>query len=194
MRRKDREITESDRIQKIIDACQCMRIALADGACAYIVPVNFGYDKAGKAFYFHGAAKGRKIDLIRQNGYAGFEMDTDHRLVTADEACGFSFEYSSIIGKGRITVVDDLEEKRHGLDCIMEHMAGGGRWEYPDPMLKLTAVIRLDVEEQLGRILCYQKISCRRLKRNGRYQAGRIQMKQLTPLRGRSWNLTPSIL
>ena len=36
MRRKDREITESDRIQKIIDACQCMRIALADGACAYI--------------------------------------------------------------------------------------------------------------------------------------------------------------
>ena len=50
MRRKDREITESDRIQKIIDACQCMRIALADGACAYIVPVNFGYDKAGKAF------------------------------------------------------------------------------------------------------------------------------------------------
>ena len=94
MRRKDREITESDRIQKIIDACQCMRIALADGACAYIVPVNFGYDKAGKAFYFHGAAKGRKIDLIRQNGY----------------------------------------------------------------------------------------------------QAGRIQMKQLTPLRGRSWNLTPSIL
>lgn len=111
------------------------------------MPVNFGYDKAGKAFYFHGAAKGRKIDLIRQNGYAGFEMDTDHRLVTADEACGFSFEYSSIIGKGRITVVDDLEEKRHGLDCIMEHMAGGGRWEYPDPMLKLTAVIRLDVEE-----------------------------------------------
>lgn len=147
MRRKDREITESDRIQKIIDACQCMRIALADGACAYIVPVNFGYDKAGKAFYFHGAAKGRKIDLIRQNGYAGFEMDTDHRLMTADEACGFSFEYSSIIGKGRIAVVDDLEEKRHGLDCIMEHMAGGGRWEYPDPMLKLTAVIRLDVEE-----------------------------------------------
>ena len=78
------------------------------------MPVNFGYDKAGKAFYFHGAAQGRKIDLIRQNGYAGFEMDTDHRLVTADEACGFSFEYSSIVGKGRITMVDDPEEKRHG--------------------------------------------------------------------------------
>lgn len=62
MRRKDREITDSDRIQEIIDACQCMRIAFADGACAYIVPVNFGYDKAGKAFYFHGAAQGRKID------------------------------------------------------------------------------------------------------------------------------------
>ena len=78
MRRKDREITDSDRIQEIIDACQCMRIAFADGACAYIVPVNFGYDKAGKAFYFHGAAQGRKIDLIRQNGYAGFELSLIH--------------------------------------------------------------------------------------------------------------------
>ena len=29
MRRKDREITESDRIQKIIDACQCMSTHVA---------------------------------------------------------------------------------------------------------------------------------------------------------------------
>lgn len=147
MRRKDREITDQNRIEEIINACQCLRIAMADGNSAYIVPVNFGYDRERNAFYFHGASNGRKIDLIRQNGYAGFEMDTGHRLVTADKACGFSYEYSSIIGKGRVTLADDPEEKRHGLDCIMEHMTGGGRWEYPDAMLRLTAVIRLDVEE-----------------------------------------------
>lgn len=147
MRRKDREVTDQNRIQEIIRGCPCMRIALVDGKSAYIVPVNFGYDCGRNAFYFHGASKGQKIDLIRRNGYAGFEMDTDHQLVTADEACGFSFTYSSIVGEGRISLVEDPEEKIHGLNCIMEHMAGGGRWEYPEPMLLRTAVIRLDVEK-----------------------------------------------
>lgn len=151
MRRKDREVTDQNRISEIIRSCQCMRLALADGKSAYIVPVNFGYDCGQNAFYFHGAIKGRKIDLIRNNGYAGFEMDTDHQLETADEACGFSFAYSSIVGEGKIALVEDTEEKRHGLNCIMEHMAGSGRWEYPDQMLQRTAVIRLDVEEMCAK-------------------------------------------
>lgn len=74
-------------------------------------------------------------------------MDTAHELVRADAACGFSFRYRSIVGEGRIAVVEDPEEKRHGLDCIMKHMSGTGTWEYPDAMLRRTAVIRLDVEK-----------------------------------------------
>ena len=147
MRRKEREIADSDSILKIIRECQCCRIALADGRCPYIVPVNFGYDSIGNVLYFHGAAEGRKMDLIRKNGCAGFEMDTAHELVRADAACGFSFRYRSIVGEGRIAVVEDPEEKRHGLDCIMKHMSGTGTWEYPDAMLRRTAVIRLDVEK-----------------------------------------------
>ena len=146
MRRKDREVTDRDKIEEIIRGCQCCRIALADGKGAYIVPLNFGYDQERGALYFHGAGEGRKIDLIRKNGYAGFEMDMGHELVTAEKACGYSFLYQSIVGEGRIALVEDVEEKRHGLDCIMEHIAGKGGWEYPDAMLRAMAVIRLDVE------------------------------------------------
>lgn len=151
MRRKDREITDKDKILEIIGKCQCCRIALADGKSAYVVPVNFGYDNSRDAFYFHGAATGRKLDLIRQNGCAGFEMDTSHELVSSERACSYSFHYESIIGEGRVTVIEDTEEKRYGLDCIMEHMTGKGGWEYPDEAVRATAVIRLDVEKMCAK-------------------------------------------
>lgn len=146
MRRKDREITDKSKILEIIGKCRCCRIALADGNSPYIVPLSFGYDSGRNAIYFHGAIKGRKVELIRRNGYAGFEMDTAHELVTAGNACGFSFRYQSIVGQGRISIVENMEEKRSGLDCIMKHMSGKDGWQYPDAMLWTTAVIRLDVE------------------------------------------------
>lgn len=151
MRRKDRERTDRDKILEIIGKCRCCRIALADGTSPYVVPLNFGYDQDRNAFYFHGAASGRKLDLIRQNGCAGFELDTSHELVSAERACSYSFHYESIVGEGRIAVIGDMEEKRHGLDCIMKQMTGKGGWDYPDEALRAVAVIRLDVEKMCAK-------------------------------------------
>lgn len=53
-----------------------------------MVPVNFGHTVEGgrHVFYFHGAAEGRKVDLVRRNGWAGFELDTGYRLQGAEAA------------------------------------------------------------------------------------------------------------
>ncbi len=101
--------------------------------------------------YFHGAAEGKKMDLVRQTGYAGFEMDTAHGLKTADQACGYSFRYRSVVGEGPIRVVEETQEKKKGLNCIMGHMSGKDSWDYPEAMLKRTAVLRLDVEQMSGK-------------------------------------------
>ncbi|MBO5094338.1 MAG: pyridoxamine 5'-phosphate oxidase family protein, partial [Lachnospiraceae bacterium] len=62
MRRKDREVTDFDEIIKIVDACQIVRLGLADGDFPYIVPVNFAYQvQDGTLYlYIHGAMAGRK--------------------------------------------------------------------------------------------------------------------------------------
>lgn len=67
MRRNDREITEQNKMMEILSACECCRLGLIDENGAYIVPLNFGYEEVeGKIFlYFHGAADGKKFDLIR---------------------------------------------------------------------------------------------------------------------------------
>ena len=70
MCRKDREITDPEKIRAVIGECAVCRLGLADGKRVYVVPVNFGHvEEAGRhVLYFHGAKEGRKMDLIRQNG------------------------------------------------------------------------------------------------------------------------------
>lgn len=89
MRRNDREVTDSQKINNIILACDCCRIGFSDGNGVYIVPLNFGYVENGgkRTLYFHGAAEGRKINLIKQTGYAGFELDTNHKLQRLYRLC-----------------------------------------------------------------------------------------------------------
>ena len=89
MRRQDRAVTDPEKIRAVIDACEVCRLGFQDGRGVYVVPVNFGHvmEDGRHVFYFHGAAEGRKVDLVRQNGWAGIELDTGYRLQGAEMAC-----------------------------------------------------------------------------------------------------------
>jgi hypothetical protein len=149
MRRKDREITDIVKIKEMINNCHCCRLGFNDNGKVYIVPLNFGYEEVcGKiTFYFHGATEGRKIDLIKKEGYAGFELDTDYKLKTASEACGYSASFSSVIGTGSVSLIDDIEDKKYALRQIMYHNTGNNEWDFPMPMLNKVSVFKLEVEE-----------------------------------------------
>ena len=43
MRRKDREVTDSQKIREIILSCRCCRLGFYDNGEVYIVPLDFGY-------------------------------------------------------------------------------------------------------------------------------------------------------
>ena len=146
MRRKDREITDQDKINDIMRRCTCCRVGFQDEGEVYIVPLNFGFE-AGEAytFYFHGAKEGRKIDLIQSSNQVGFEMDTNYLLHEADIACGYSARFQSVIGNGVVSMIDALEEKRHALSVIMEHHTGKKDWTFEDKMLEAVAVFKLEV-------------------------------------------------
>lgn len=149
MRRKDREVTDPVKIKEIIEHCHCCRLGFNDNGKVYIVPLNFGYEEIdGRGiFYFHGAAEGRKIDLIKTGNSAGFELDTNYKLATSTEACGYSAKFQSIIGTGSISLIEEEEQKIHALQQIMYHNSGKNDWEFPAAMLGKMSVIRLDVEE-----------------------------------------------
>ena len=43
MRRSEREITDTEEIQEILDECKTCHVAMRDGEEEYIVPLNYGY-------------------------------------------------------------------------------------------------------------------------------------------------------
>lgn len=153
MRRKDLAVTEPEQIDAIINSCDCFRLAFADGTRPYIVPLNFGFQhKDGvRKFYFHSAAAGRKVDLCRKLGYAGFEMDTNHMVKPNEKACDYAMAYQCVVGEGEVAELTSLEDKAAGLQVIMKQVTGRDDWQFPEAVLGKTCVFCLTVKEISGR-------------------------------------------
>jgi hypothetical protein len=153
MRRADREVTDPKRIRDIMQACVCCRLGLNDAWQTYIVPLSFGWqERQGRyTLYFHCATEGRKLDILRREPMVSFEMDTGYRLNAAENACGCSCAFQSVMGTGRVTFVQELEEKRLGLALLMEHTTGRTGWDFPENACQGVCVLRLDVETLSGK-------------------------------------------
>lgn len=149
MRRKDMEIKDEQKIREIISACHCCRLGFSDEGKVYIVPLSFGYceENGRKLFYFHGAKEGRKIDLIAENHYAGFELDTNYKLNEGRNACSYSARYQSVTGGGTVTFVEEPEEKTKALRSIMCQNTKKEDWEFAEEMLQAVCIFKLEVEE-----------------------------------------------
>lgn len=146
MRRKDREITDKNKIKEFIEKEQILRIAFYDEGDIYIVPINYGYIYDEKyTFYFHGAKAGRKYELARNKPDVGFEIDGNYSLIKGEEACDFSATFQSVIGTGKLSLVEDNSEKIKGLNAIMKQTTSKNEWHYSNEMLEAVAVFRLDV-------------------------------------------------
>ena len=121
----------------------------ADSVSATGRTMNFGFCSEGgkRAFYFHSAKEGRKIELIARNGHAGFELDTGYALKTGETACSHSARFQSVIGNGTVSFVEEAAEKEAALRLLMEHNTGRADWKFTPAMLDAVCVFRLDGEE-----------------------------------------------
>lgn len=149
MRRADWEVNNIQKIEEIIQTCDCCHLGLIDEDKPYIVPLNFGYlrEKDTPIFYFHSANFGKKLDLIRQNLLVGFELDTKHQLSVGNTACNYSFYYQSIIGAGKISIVEEIQQKKKALQVIMQHYTKTSNWEFSDQSLTAITILKLTVTE-----------------------------------------------
>lgn len=154
MRRRDREITDIRQKLDIISKSKICHIALNDSPAPYIVAFNFGFEYHNSlVIYFHSAKKGKKIDLINKNNSVSFHINAGHELITGEKACDYSMTYSSVFGYGKISIIDDVETKKHGLDLIMKQYTGEQEWDYYNKMLENTAILKLDVANMYGKML-----------------------------------------
>jgi len=147
MRKKEKEITDIEEIEKIIRKAMVCRISLVDNDEPYIVPVCFGYER--DALYFHGASEGRKVELIKKNNKICFEIDTDVEVVKGKKPCSWTMKYRSVIGVGRACILEKDEEKSHGLRVIVRQYTEGD-FSFPKK-LDSVLVVRVDIESITGK-------------------------------------------
>lgn len=58
--------------------------------------------------------------------------------------------YRSVIGFGRTSFVEDLDEKRRALDAIVAHYEEGS-FAYPEATVQSMVVIRVKIESMTGK-------------------------------------------
>lgn len=154
MRRKESEITNIDEKLAIINANKVCRIGLADDGMPYVVPLNYGWSFKDNelTLFFHGAKAGKKLDIIKKNNNACFEIDCDGALVEGKTACRYGYAFQSVIGFGKITVLDGAEEKKYALTELMCHQTGRRiDFDFEDNELNGVAVYKLTSGEFTGK-------------------------------------------
>ncbi|PKN39338.1 MAG: pyridoxamine 5'-phosphate oxidase family protein [Deltaproteobacteria bacterium HGW-Deltaproteobacteria-2] len=148
MRKKEREITDRKAIDGIIERCRVCHLAMCDDKQPYVIPLHFGYD--GCFLYFHSALEGRKIEIIKRNNRVGFEFDILHNIVTAQRACDWGAKYESVVGTGTAEIVNDVEDKKAALKCIMRQY-GSDVNDFSDEIIKKTLIFRVLILEISGK-------------------------------------------
>ena len=149
MRRKDREITDSNRIREILDAAKILHLGIHDDLYPYVVPLHYGYKfvDGRLVLYMHGAKEGHKLDLIRQNPHVCVQIDCGMELISGgDNACRYGASYASVIGRGKADLLEDPKSKADALALLMRHQTGRD-FDIQEKVTAAVSVIQVSLTE-----------------------------------------------
>ena len=148
MTKRERQITDPVQIRHILDTAKVLHLGLAVNDEPYVVPMNYGYtEEEGKlVLYLHSALKGKKLDMMSANPNVFFEIECDRMPFDGKLPCQYGLVYSSIMGRGKARIIDDVEEKMKAMSVLMKTQTGKD-FTFNAQLVSIVAVIRIDVEE-----------------------------------------------
>ena len=148
MTKREFKITDEVQIRGILDTARVLRLGISVDNEPYIYPMNYGYtlENGELRLYLHSAVKGNKLDLLRKNPNVCFELDCDNVPFEGKMACQYGLSYSSVSGRGRAVIVDDVPEKLEAMSVLMKTQTGKD-FTFNERLVSIVAVIRLDVTE-----------------------------------------------
>ena len=98
--------------------------------------------------WFHSAPHGRKLDAIRAAADGrlpvAFTMQADCEVVAGRTTCNWGEAFKSIVGNGTASLVEDLDECRHGLQTLMAQQAHMPNVEFTDAQVRSITVWKIE--------------------------------------------------
>ena len=141
VRRKDREITNSSTLKRVLKSTKYVTIALCRNDEPYLVSLSHGYDEKRNCLYFHCAPEGKKLEFWRANSSVWGQAILDYGV--ADEC---DYAYTSVHFKGKVSLIEDLSEKSHAMEIMVRQLS-----ENPDTKLAKITPEKL-AKTTMGRI------------------------------------------
>lgn len=153
VRRTDREIAGTAELDSVLRRGRFATIALCQDGAPYVVTLSYGFDADRRALYFHVATEGRKLDAIAGDPRVCATVVLDGGYEPG--AC--KHHYESVVLTGRMALVDDADEVRHGMQVLIAHLEDEAHavWERNrldgDAAWKRLRILRLDIESVTGK-------------------------------------------
>lgn len=144
--RREKLITDEAVVAEILNKSKVLHLGLVDSDEPYVVPMNYGHTfEDGKlTLWLHGGKTGRKYDVIRKNPKVFFEMECDLEPFEGEVACKYGITYSSLMGRGIATIVEDVNEKTDALSFLMKTQTEKD-FEFNEKLASVVNIIRIDV-------------------------------------------------
>lgn len=151
MRRKDREITDPERIFDILNRCDTITLGMNGGAAPYVIPMTFGcaLEDGRITVYFHSALGGRKWDILNSDPNVCVEAHLYYKTVR--EGSGITAKYESVIGTGKAEKIEGQAEKVAAFRVMLDHYKHSGFPAESCKGLPNCAVFKVTLEEVSGK-------------------------------------------
>lgn len=151
MRRKDKLVTDNKQLHEVIHKAEVGRLAMADGNEPYVIPLSFGFD--GTHLYFHAAREGRKVDILKRNNLVCVEFEENVKLLkSVNKVCDWSVQYFSVLCHGKAELIEDLEEKRYGLNQVVKQYSPDFSFHpFTERELSSVLVYKILIDRMVGK-------------------------------------------
>ncbi|WP_040205880.1 pyridoxamine 5'-phosphate oxidase family protein [Neobacillus jeddahensis] len=115
--------TDDQRIDQFINQTRIGYLGLTDGEHPYVVPLNFTWMNG--AIYIHGAAQGRKIELIHANPNCCFTISEDYGTMVSPIPAKTDTAYMSVMLFGVLEAVTDITEATAAMQAMLDKYVPG---------------------------------------------------------------------
>ena len=144
-------IIEKEELESVITQSDIFFVGIteADGS-PYVIPMNFGY--SDNEIILHSGPHGKHLDLLALNNRVCVTFCTDGKLVYQhpDVACSYSMLAKSVLCKGSVTFIENMDEKEEAMNITMKNYTDRP-FKYSKPALENVKVWRVKIDEMTGK-------------------------------------------
>ncbi len=151
VRRKDKEITNVDEMEKILKTAKYVTLAMCLNNEPYLVSLSHGYDEEKNCIYFHCAREGKKAQILRANNLVWGQALVDGGYVQG--ACDHL--YATTHFRGRVKFIEDISEKEYALRLMIQSLDDNPEKivekQVTPSSIQRVAIGRIDIDDISGK-------------------------------------------